>query len=69
MKTLLVLLASTTLVLAGGLREKRQSYYGRGGNSYSGNSYAQGRADVQVVTTNIYNEPHQALASPLVLNG
>ena len=47
MKILLLLAASTTLALAGEIREKRQSYYGRGGNSYGGNNY-QGRADVQV---------------------
>lgn len=49
MKTLLLLLASTSLSLAGGIREKRQSYYNRGGGSgYGGNNYGQGRADVQV---------------------
>ena len=46
MKTLVFLLVTTTLVLAGGIREKRQSW--RGGNGYGGNNYGQGRADVQV---------------------
>lgn len=51
MKTLLLLLASTSLSLAGGIREKRQSYYNRGGGSgYGGNNYGQGRADVQGCT-------------------
>ena len=46
MKTLLLLLASTSLVLG--------QRYQRPGNSYGGNNYGQGRADVQVETnTNI----------------
>ena len=45
MRILLLLAASASLSLAGGIREKRQSYYGRVGGGYGGQ---QGRADVQV---------------------